>query len=158
MKFTKIILSIYLVITMNYNPVLAEEKTVLFSSGDPKMNAAIAKSRGSLDVFWNRFAAPANNEGGFALKIAISQGNITEHFWCGELVGDAEYSSCTIQNEAQDVTSVKLGQAINVDPDLISDWMYLRDGKIVGGQTIRVIAEILPKEEADFYRQMLAPE
>ena len=47
---------------------------------------------------------------------------------------------------------------IAVDPALISDWMYRLDGKIKGGETIRVIIPTLPEEEAAYYRSLLAEE
>jgi len=58
--------------------------------------------------------------------------------------------------DPQTVLSVKFGQRIDADPDKISDWMYRLDGKIKGGETIRVIVGRLPKEEADSYRELLA--
>jgi uncharacterized protein YegJ (DUF2314 family) len=51
---------------------------------------------------------------------------------------------------------VNEGQRIDVDPKLISDWMYMLNGKIKGGETIRVIIPTLSKDEADYYRNLLA--
>ena len=139
--------------------VLAEDppdKVVLFSKDDPEMNAAIVKARNGLGAFWEKFAAPAPNEDGFSLKIMISQGADTEHFWCGEIKGNATTATCAIANDPQSVHSVTLGQRIDVNPDHISDWMFRLDGKIKGGETIRVIIPRLPREQADSYRSLLA--
>jgi len=75
-----------------------DDKVVPFSEDDPEMNAAIAKARGSLDLFWEKFAHPASNEGGFSLKTALSEGSDTEHFWCSEIEGNAQKASCAIAN------------------------------------------------------------
>ena len=114
------------------------------------------KARSSLPTFWSKLADPTVDEDGFSLKIAISEGEETEHFWCGEIEGNATKASCRISNEPQVVHSVTEGQRIDVDPKLISDWMYMLNGKIKGGETIRVIIPTLSKDEADYYRSLLA--
>jgi uncharacterized protein YegJ (DUF2314 family) len=37
----------------------------------------------------------------------------------------------------------------------ISDWMFMRNGKIVGGETIRPLLKSLPKANADALRAKL---
>jgi uncharacterized protein YegJ (DUF2314 family) len=37
----------------------------------------------------------------------------------------------------------------------IADWMFMRSGKIVGGETIRLLLKSLPKAEADALRTRL---
>jgi uncharacterized protein YegJ (DUF2314 family) len=137
-------------------PLRAEDKVVPFASDDPVMNAAIARARDTLPVFWEKFKTPGPGEDGFALKIKITDGEAVEHFWCGEVAGDAEKASCVIANEPQSVQNIEFGQKIDVVPDLISDWMYLLDGKFVGAETLRVILPTLPKEEADELRRRFA--
>ncbi|EGF92828.1 hypothetical protein ABI_12660 [Asticcacaulis biprosthecium C19] len=138
-------------------PVVAQDDPiVVVEEGDAAMNAAIAKARSTLPVFWAELADPKPNESDFALKIEISDGEAVEHFWCTDIVGDGKAARCAIGNDPQWVTNVKLGQVIDVKPDDISDWMYFRDGKIVGGQTIRALLPHLPPEEAEVYRNMLA--
>ena len=34
----------------------------------------------------------------------------------------------------------------------ISDWMFMRNGKIVGGETIRPLLKAMPKADADALR------
>ena len=143
-------------LVLNAPHALADDPVVSFSRDDPTMNAAIEKARSSLPVFWSKLADHAAEEGGFSLKIAISEGEETEHFWCGEIEGNAAKASCSISNEPQVVHSVSMGQRIDVDPKLISDWMYMLNGKIKGGETIRVIIPTLSKDEADYIRNLLA--
>jgi uncharacterized protein YegJ (DUF2314 family) len=137
-------------------PLRAEDQVVPFASDDPSMNAAMARARETLPVFWEKFKTPGPGEDGFALKIKITDGEEIEHFWCGEVAGDAVKASCVIANEPQSVQNIAFGQKIDVDPDLISDWMYLLDGKFVGAQTLRIILPTLPKEEADELRSRFA--
>jgi uncharacterized protein YegJ (DUF2314 family) len=137
-------------------PVVAEDKVYSFSESDPEMNAAIRKARDSLPIFWSKFAAPSSHEKDFTLKIKIDDENGTEHFWCGMIEGNSTSATCVIDNDPQTVLSVSIGQRIAADPASISDWMYMRDGKIVGGETIRVILPRLSKDEADEFRSLLA--
>jgi uncharacterized protein YegJ (DUF2314 family) len=134
------------------------DKTVSVSRYDSAMNAAIEKARDTLPVFWNKRAKPEPDEENFSVKLGISDGNNTEHFWCGEIQGDASEATCVINNEPVTVFTVKIGQRVNIDPAIVSDWMYMKNGKIKGGQTIRALIPSLPEEEAQSYRAMLADE
>lgn len=134
----------------------AEDKVVAFSSEDANMNAAIAKARASLPQFWEKFAKPAANETDFGVKLGISDGTQTEHFWCSDIQGDAKSATCAIANEPQLVFKVKMGERVTIEPVIISDWMYRQNGKIKGGETIRVIIPQLAPEEAEYYKSMLA--
>lgn len=134
----------------------AEDKVVNFATDDPVMNAAIAKARAGLPQFWDKFASHDATETGFALKVGISNGTNTEHFWCGNIEGTRESSTCVIDNEPEVVTTVKLGQRIEVKQEQISDWMYHLNGKIKGGETIRVIIPRLSAEEGAYYKSLLA--
>jgi uncharacterized protein YegJ (DUF2314 family) len=136
----------------------ASDKVVQVSSDDPAMNAAIGKARETLPGFWAKLAKPGAGEAGFSLKLALEDAGQVEHFWCSDIRGDAAKASCVIANEPATVKTVKLGQRVDVAPARISDWMYQKDGKIKGGQSIRVLLATLPQAEADAYRALLADE
>ena len=135
---------------------LAEDQVVDVPRDDAQMNAAMDKARAALPEFWARFADPAANEADFSLKLGISDNVGTEHFWCGEIEGDAKAATCVIANEPVNVHTVAYGERVAVDPGIISDWLYYRDGKIVGGETIRVLLPRLEKKEAAAMRALLA--
>jgi uncharacterized protein YegJ (DUF2314 family) len=122
------------------------------------MNAAIAKARETLPVFWQHVMAGGPSESEHSLKLALSDGATIEHFWCGDLQGNSLAATCAIANEPEYVHTVRFGQRVEVDPSVISDWMYRRDGKIVGAETLRVIIPRLPKDEAEALSAMLATE
>ncbi len=65
-------------------------------------------------------------------------------------------TSGVVNNDPNDVTTVKLGQRIDFPIEQITDWMFLREGKIVGNATLRVLLKYMAKEQADQYRAMLA--
>ena len=137
-------------------PILAQDKVIDVANDDAAMNAAIEQARSSLPNFWSRFADPETNEDGFSLKLGITDSNGTEHFWCGEIEGSAKSATCVISNEPVYVHAVQYGERVAVDPEIISDWLYYRDGLIVGGETIRVLLPRLEKKEAAALRAQLA--
>lgn len=137
-------------------PVVAEDKVVDVANDDVEMNAAIEQARSTLPGFWSRFADPAKNEDGFSLKLGITDSAGTEHFWCGEIEGDDKTATCVISNQPVYVHSVEYGERVAVDPEIISDWLYYRDGLIVGGETIRALLPRLDKKEAAALRTQLA--
>jgi uncharacterized protein YegJ (DUF2314 family) len=53
------------------------------------------------------------------------------------------------------VGNVAEGQRIEVPETDISDWMFRRNGEIVGNETMRVLLNYMPAEEAAQYREML---
>lgn len=134
----------------------AGDQTVIVSSADPEMNAAITKARAALPGFWQKVADHPANENNFSVKLAISEGQITEHIWCGPVKIEGEGYACAIANEPEDVTTVAYGERMKVDPAIVSDWMYMRDGKIVGGETIRVMIPRMSSDEAAQVKDMLA--
>jgi uncharacterized protein YegJ (DUF2314 family) len=49
---------------------------------------------------------------------------------------------------------VKQGQVVTVYPKEISDWLYIDNGNLVGGYTVRVhYNELSPKEKQEFDRE-----
>ncbi len=135
-----------------------EDKVVQVRSDDADMLAARNKAQATLSSFWAKHDRPGVGEDGFALKLAIRDGENVEHMWCGYVEGTAGKSRCRISNEPETVKTVTFGQTVDVDPAIISDWMYMKDGKIKGGQTIRVLVARMPDEEAETYRKLLAEE
>ena len=56
-------------------------------------------------------------------------------------------------NAPRDLPGKKAGEvALFKDTD-ISDWMFMRNGKIVGGETIKPLLKAMPKADADALRR-----
>ena len=121
------------------------------------MAAAQAKARASLPDFWKKFAHPSANENRFMLKVMMpySEKDV-EHIWVGDIELKDDKINATVGNTPKNVTYVKFGQRIEFEQDQISDWMYYRDGKIVGNFTKRPLLARMPPDEAARYRAMLA--
>ena len=62
----------------------------------------------------------------------------------------------TINNEPGLVNNVTLGQQWTIGKTEISDWMFMRDGKMHGNYTMRPLLKTMPEAEAEMLRSMFA--
>ena len=67
---------------------------------------------------------------------------------------DGRYSG-RFANAPRDLPGKKAGEVALFNEADISDWMFMRNGKIVGGETIRPLLKSLPKADADALRARL---
>ncbi len=129
-------------------------KSLLISSDDPPMKAAIAKARASLPEFWSKLEKPAANETEFAVKVAIADGDIIEPVWLTRITRADGKLEGTISNVPNTVKNVKAGQRYVFTENRISDWQFKRNGKLVGNETMRTLLPKLPTEQAAAYRSL----
>ena len=132
------------------------DKVLSVEQNDAEMNAAIAKARETLPQFWQAFDKRDRGERDFALKVRITDKNGAEHFWAVGLERRDAKIMGTINNDPNIVRNVKLGDRIEIPEADISDWMYLRDGKMVGNQTIKPLFKQMSASEAQQYKSMMA--
>ena len=133
-----------------------QDKVVNVQEDDAEMNAAIAKARSTLPEFWKTFQKPEHGETDFSLKVKITDSNGTEHFWASDIERKDGKVRGTINNDPDIVRSVKLGDRIDIPEADISDWLYMRDGKMVGNETVKPLFKQLPAEEVKRLKQMMA--
>jgi uncharacterized protein YegJ (DUF2314 family) len=134
----------------------SQDKVVSVEANDAEMNAAIAKARASLPQFWTKFDHPAEGESDFCLKVKITGKEGVEHFWLGDLAKTNGALYGTINNDADIVHSVKIGDRIKIPEADISDWLYERNGKMYGNYTVRVLFKQMPADEVAKLKAMLA--
>jgi uncharacterized protein YegJ (DUF2314 family) len=119
-----------------------------------EMDAAIAKARGEVD----RFIAELKTKTGdsHAVKAPITDGEKVEHFWLTDVVYDGTYFEGVIGNDPGIVGNVKFGQKWKVTKQEMSDWLFMRDGKMHGNYTLRPLLKTMPAAEAAKLRSILA--
>lgn len=125
------------------------------ASGDAEMDAARAKARRTIAMFWAAMDARQQDTRGFALKVAIPHGQGHEHFWLTDVVRHGDRYRGTINNEPRHARQVRLGERYEFGDAEISDWMFMRGGKIVGNETMRPLLQRMPQAQAEQYRAML---
>jgi uncharacterized protein YegJ (DUF2314 family) len=133
-----------------------QDKVISVAGDDPEMVAAIAKARSTLPQFWKVFEKPEHGESDFSLKVKITDKNGTEHFWATDIKRRDGKIMGTINNDPNIVSSVKLGDRIEIPEADISDWLYMRDGKMVGNSTLKPLLKQMPAAEAERLKKMMA--
>ncbi|MCL4694588.1 MAG: DUF2314 domain-containing protein [Candidatus Hydrogenedentes bacterium] len=131
------------------------DRTIGVTEDDPAMNAAIAEARATLGEFVARMENPEPGDSDFAIKVAITDPNGTEHFWANNVEVIGPGFTATINNDPNIVRSVRLGQRVRARRDDVSDWLYLSNGRMVGNRTLRVLlTKMSPEEAAAVKRQV----
>jgi len=132
------------------------DQVVNVADDDPEMLAAIAKARETLPQFWTTFDKRDQGEADFALKVRIKDKNGTEHFWATDIERSDGKIMGTINNDPNIVASVKLGDRIQIPEVDISDWLYMRGGKMVGNHTFKPLFKNMPEEEIQRLKSIMA--
>jgi uncharacterized protein YegJ (DUF2314 family) len=122
-------------------------------AADAEMNAAIAHARDTLATFWASYDAPKPTETGHALKVRFAGRGHVEHIWMSDVkkLPDGNYSG-RFANEPRDLPGKNIGDQVEFKQADISDWMFMRNEKVVGGETIKPLLKSMPKEDADAMR------
>lgn len=128
------------------------DEVVVTKQRDSDMEAARTKAQATLDSFFEAERAKPTGSSGFKLKVQITAGEYTEHFWVTPFTRVGNRFEGVLANEPKYVHTVKLGQTITFTRDEISDWGYVKDGKQVGSFTVCAMFNKMPKEQADYYR------
>jgi len=110
--------------------------------------ARIAENaRRALPTFFRNLARPEAGADNFYVKYPLSDddGNI-EQVWLGgiHLNGGAYFGR--LANTTKRMES-RRGGSIIIDTNKITDWMYIQDGKIIGGLSIKYLLEKIPEEK-----------
>ena len=126
------------------------------ANSDPEMAAAIAKARATLPAFWASYEAPKAEEAGHSLKVRFpvpDRRSGGEHIWMADVkkIGNGRYSG-QFANTPVHLPGKRAGDVAEFGETDISDWMFTRKGKIVGGETIRPMLKRMPKADADALR------
>jgi uncharacterized protein YegJ (DUF2314 family) len=125
---------------------------------DVAMAAAIARAQASLPGFFVRLEKPEAGDEGFAVKIRFpTKGTNAEHIWANNVQLKGDQVSAVINNVPRDIPNLKVGQRVTVPVAQITDWMFMRDDKIHGGETIWAVLPHMPAEQAAAMKARLAP-
>ena len=134
----------------------SDDRVTSVSADDPEMNAAIANARSSLPKFWQIYEHPEHGETDFCLKVKITDKKSVEHFWLVDIETNSQGIFGTINNDPEFVHDVKFGDRIRIPEPDISDWLYLRDGKMVGNYTVRALFKKMSPAEVEQMKKRLA--
>ena len=120
------------------------------SDTDPAMNQAMAKARATSDQFAEALRNPGKRSD-FSLKAKFTEGSEAEHMWVNDIRVEGASFKGKLGNDPENLKKIRFGQSVTVSRDRVSDWMYVEDGKLVGGYTLRVLRDRMkPSERKKF--------
>lgn len=132
---------------------------VVYAEGnDPAMNDAIQRAREELATFETVLTSPQPNQIKFGVKVSIPHSGGAEHLWLGNPVFDGDSLSGVVEDVPIYAKNISRGEKIRVHRHGISDWMYMEDGRLRGGYTIRVGVDQLPDDQRAEQKKQLGIE
>jgi len=127
--------------------------TVLVGDGDTELLRIAEAAGATLPIFLDRLNGPKRGESGFAVKLRLpgpEDGDAgEEQVWLGNIGFAGGNFHGTLSNAPVLPGSPAKGERVRFGADRITDWMFLRDGMIVGGRSIRYLLLSIPEEERD---------
>jgi uncharacterized protein YegJ (DUF2314 family) len=122
------------------------EPVASIRADDPEMVAAIDAARQSVGQFIEAFSHPKPGQRAFLVKIAFSRNSQVEHLWIADLDFHGKTPTGVIADSPIRL-DLKFMQRVDIDISQLSDWMYVEDGKLVGGYTTRVLRRRMSTSE-----------
>ena len=128
--------------------------SAVVEDNDDAMDRAVTKARESLGFFLAALQAKKPDSHDFEVKKCFIDGDKVEHIWVGNIRWDGKRFHGRVDNKPLDVSNVHLGQGVTVTPEDLTDWMFVKDGKLMGGYTMRVLyRRMSPDEKAEFQKE-----
>jgi uncharacterized protein YegJ (DUF2314 family) len=113
------------------------------------MKRAVHQARRTVGVFIQALGRPAPGQSDFEVKKPFRQGDVVEHMWLSDITFKGNRFHGYIDNIPRKIKGVKMGDKVSVNPNEISDWAFVENGRLVGGYTIRVLySELSPEGRA----------
>jgi uncharacterized protein YegJ (DUF2314 family) len=106
--------------------------------GDAAIEAAIAQARETLPTFWRVLAEGDASDCHLKVGLTTPNGAI-EHLWIKPAERREDKVIGRLVSEPLDLEDVMIGSEVAVDLDRISDWAYIRNGRMFGAFTQRAM-------------------
>jgi uncharacterized protein YegJ (DUF2314 family) len=118
------------------------------------MQLAVREARKTVGKFIAALTHPAAGQEDFEVKKPFIQGNQVEHIWLSDVQLVGNLFQGRIDNQPRKISGLKMGEMVSVKPNEISDWLYIDNGKLVGGYTVRVhYNELSAQQKQEFDRR-----
>jgi uncharacterized protein YegJ (DUF2314 family) len=115
------------------------------------MREAVIQARKTVRKFIDALEHPTPGETDFEVKKPFVQNGQIEHIWLANVRFIGGRFQGNVDNVPTKIRGLKRGQLVSVNPDEISDWVYINKGKLVGGYTIRAhYNELTPEQKKQF--------
>jgi uncharacterized protein YegJ (DUF2314 family) len=142
-------------------PIAKEHgSTTIAPAGDSILARAEAEARETLPIFLAKWRGRAPGASAFRVKAGFptDDGRGTEHLWLTvERVSADGAITGRLSNDPVRISSLASGSVVTVPQARVSDWMYVRGGKMYGQFTGRANLGRMPAEMRAQLQAILAP-
>ena len=132
------------------------DKVNRLTEDDEDMNAAIQEAIRTFPLFMQAMQQPDSSLTDFAVKMKFANGDVNrEHRWVSDLhmIGGQLFG--VLKNDPLHAKGIESGDTLRVVRDDISDWMYLKKGKLQGGYTMKAKYNSMDEEKKKKFREAL---
>lgn len=132
-----------------------EANTYTVNDDDQQMGTAVRRARRNVGQFIAAVKNPPSNTRDFQVKkLFIAPDGTAEHIWLADVQFTGNRFVGVVDNRPEKIAGLKLGAKASVNPDEVTDWSYVENGRLVGGYTIRMLyAEMNDEEKQQFEKQ-----
>lgn len=124
-----------------------EPEILSFDEDDSEMNAAMVQARESIGTFLQALQDSKPGRSNYSIKVGFRDPHGQEFMWLSEICYGDESLRGRVANTPQTVHSPRYGASVTVSKDEIADWMFIENGVLQGGYTMRVMRNRLPPED-----------
>lgn len=132
----------------------SEPESFDIKNNHARMHRAVLQARKTVGTFITALQHPSPSQQDFEVKKAFRQGNEVEHIWLSDVRFVGNRFQGRVDNTPTKILGLKVGDLVSVNPDEITDWVFIDSGKLVGGYTIRAHYEELSPEQKKQFDQL----
>ena len=116
------------------------ETYISVDSETPEMQAAYKEARRTLADFNSKIANPPKDWSDFSIKVAFpTRDDSLEHIWVADIEVSSDKYVGRVANDPVNVAGMKLGDPVEFKSQDVSDWQYMKNGKLYGHYTTRAM-------------------
>jgi uncharacterized protein YegJ (DUF2314 family) len=114
------------------------DNAVIVRTEDLEMKAAVEQARATIDIFYAALKDPKPGQTSFFIKARFENAGNAVHIWLADIDIHQHPATGVVSNDTG-IASLACMDRVPFHPEQVSDWMYMRDGQLVGGFTTRVL-------------------
>jgi uncharacterized protein YegJ (DUF2314 family) len=136
-------------------PHIASAQIINYERGDPEMAAAYRDALRTLPLFVEALKKGTAEQ--FHVKVPLAREGGREIIWMGDVKIEGEEFVGRIANVPRHQKEIVKGSPYRLKQEDIIDWYFMRDGKMHGSFSTRVMLKRMPPEQAKEMQKILAP-
>ena len=134
-------------------------RTVQVEQADEEILLIAEDARKTLYIFFRHLGSSGGGGDGFFIKYPFradgGSGVAMEQLWLTNIrFRNGAYSGVLVSSPMY-VRGMKKGNTVAFEIDAVTDWMFVQDGKISGGRSIKYLLEKIPENQRNVRQQKL---